>query len=104
MCVCLCVYDDLGYTKMVVRSRPYTFGPFAAEAVSRERKTTKGPKDMDRKGLDVRSVGEWEETRWSSLVAAEAANESVWQQKRCVCVCVCVCVYAYTFIYTYMYS
>ena len=50
----------------------------------RKRKATKVAKDMDRKGLDVRSlsVGEWKVTRWISLVAAEAANASVWQQKR----------------------
>ena len=40
------------------RNRPYTFGPFAAEAVSRERKATKVAKDMDGKGLEVRSVEE----------------------------------------------
>ena len=40
------------------RIRSYAFGPFAAEAVSRERKATKVAKDMDGKGLEVRSVEE----------------------------------------------
>ena len=53
--------------------------PFAAEAVLRKRKATKVAKDMDRKGLDVRSlsVGEWKVTRWISLVAAEAARPNL---------------------------
>ena len=40
------------------RIRSYTFGPFAAEAMLRERKATKVAKDMDGKGLEVRSVEE----------------------------------------------
>jgi len=63
------------------RNRSYTFGPFAAEAVSRERKASKVAKDMDGKGLDVRSVGEWEVKRWSSLVATEAAKEQAKGQR-----------------------
>ena len=38
--------------------RSYTFGPFAAEAMLRERKAMKVVKDMDGKGLEVRSVDE----------------------------------------------
>ena len=38
--------------------RSYTFGPFAAEAMLRERKATEVAKDMDGKGLEVRSVEE----------------------------------------------
>ena len=38
--------------------RSYTFGPFAAEAMLRELKATKVAKDMDGKGLEVRSVEE----------------------------------------------
>ena len=38
--------------------RSCTFGPFAAEAMLRERKATKVAKDMDGKGLEVRSVEE----------------------------------------------
>ena len=38
------------------RVRSYTFGPFAAEAMLRERKATKVAKDMDGKGLEVGSV------------------------------------------------
>jgi len=40
------------------RVRSYTFGPFAAEAMLRERKAMKVVKDMDGKGLEVRSVDE----------------------------------------------
>ena len=38
--------------------RSYTFGPSAAEAMLRERKAMKVVKDMDGKGLEVRSVDE----------------------------------------------
>jgi hypothetical protein len=38
--------------------RSYTFGPFAAEAMLRERKAMKVAKDMDGKGREVRSVEE----------------------------------------------
>ena len=44
---------DRGRDASPPEGRPYTFGPFAAEAVSRERKATKVAKDMDGKGLDV---------------------------------------------------
>ena len=40
------------------RIRSYTFGPLAAEAMSRERKATRVAKDMDGKGPEVRSVKE----------------------------------------------
>ena len=40
------------------RIRSYTFGPLAAEAMSRERKATRVVKDMDGKGPEVRSVKE----------------------------------------------
>ena len=36
------------------RIRSYTFGPLAAEAMSRERKATRVAKDMDGKGLEGR--------------------------------------------------
>jgi len=58
--------------------RSYTFGPFAAEVMLRERKTMKVVKDMDGKGLEVRSGrAKREEGEQRETVVKKEAKEQV---------------------------